>query len=418
MVNKTILPNGIRVITQRIPHACSVSIGLWVVGGSRQESPEQNGASHFIEHLLFKGTERRTAFDIAREIDSIGGYLNAFTGREFVCYYGKVLVDFLPQAVDLLSDIFLNSIFPEHEIESERKVILQEIRMLEDNPDDYLNDLFHRNFWKGHPLGMPIIGSEENIKGMSRDFLTEYMCRNYCGGDIIITAAGLLDHQTLLEMLSGYFETVPAGNSHEISSPPQYNKRCGKTDRNLEQLLLCLGTKALPQNHPGRNDVLILNAILGGSMSSRLFQEVREKAGLAYSIYSYLTSHSDTGALVIYSGTTPEKFPEVISIIFRELKKLKTDPPSEEELASARTQLKGNILLSLENSDNIMSKLAKNEIYLGGYQPIEQIVAGLCAVTRETLFDLCAELLDDRYVTMQMLGNLEGIRFDVADISL
>ena len=290
--------------------------------------------------------------------------------------------------------------------------------MLEDNPDDHLHDQFHRNFWKGHPLGMPIIGSEENIAGMSRDFLTEYKDQNYLAGDIIITAAGLLEHLPLVDMLAGYVASVRAGNSQKSTFPPLYSKRCGKTDRNLEQLLLCLGTKALPQNHPGRNDALILNTILGGSMSSRLFQEVREKAGLAYSIYSYLTSHSDTGALVISSGTTPEKFPEVVSIIFRELSKLKTEPPSEEELASARTQLKGNILLSLESSDNMMSKLAKNEIYFGRYLPIEQIVAGLSAVTRETMLDLCVDLLDDRFFTMQLLGTMNDVLFDVADISL
>ena len=418
MVNKTVLPNGIRIITQRIPHACSVSIGFWVVGGSRQELPEQNGASHFIEHLLFKGTERRSAFDIAREIDSVGGYLNAFTGREFVCYYAKVLVDFFPKAVDLLADIFLNSNFPEDEIESERKVILQEIKMLEDNPDEHLHDLFQRNFWKGHPLGMPIIGSAETIAGMSKAFLKDYKSQNYRGGDIIITAAGLLEHQPLVEMLTSYFDQVPSGASHNLSSPPQYSKRCGTTERNMEQLLLCLGMKALPQNHPGRHDAMILNAILGGSMSSRLFQEVREKEGLAYSIYSYLASHSDTGALVISSGTTTEKFPEVVAIILRELKKLRTEPPSEDELASARTQLKGNILLSLESSGNIMSKLAKNEIYLGGYLPVEQIVAGFSAVTRETILDLCVELIDERYFTMQLLGNMGDISFDISDISM
>ncbi len=418
MVNKATLPNGIRIITQRIPHACSVSIGIWVVGGSRQERSGQNGASHFIEHLLFKGTGKRSAYDIAREIDSIGGYLNAFTGREFVCYYAKVLVDFLPQAVELLSDIFLNSLFPPEEVENERKVILQEIRMLEDNPEDHLHDLFQRNFWSGHPLGMPIVGNAESISGMSRDFLCDYKASNYLAGDIIITAAGLLDHQPLVDTLADCFKEVPAGISHNFSSQPLYSKRLGKTDRNLEQLLLCMGTRALPQNHPGRNDALILNAILGGSMSSRLFQEIREKAGLAYSIYSYLSSHFDTGALVISSGTTPEKFPEVVSIIFRELKRLKTEPPSADELDSARTQLKGNILLSLESTDNIMSKLAKNEIYFGSYQPIEQIIAGFSSVTRDSLQNLCIELLDDRYFTIQLLGNLDEICFDAADISL
>ncbi len=418
MVHRSLLTNGIRVITQQIPHAYSVSIGFWVVGGSRHERTEFNGVSHFIEHLLFKGTERRTAFEIARETDSIGGFMNAFTGREFVCYYGKVLVDFLPKAVDLLADIFLNSRFPEDEIENERKVILQEIRMLEDAPDDQLHDLFHRNFWQGHPLGMPIIGTTDSVQGMSRSFLIDYKRDTYRAGDIIITAAGMVDHQELVDMLAPLFAAVPPGSARPVCTPPVYTKRCNKADRDLEQLLFCLGTKGLAQNHPGRHDALVLNTILGGSMSSRLFQEVREKEGLAYSVYSYLSSHSDTGALVISSGTTADKFPVVMDIVLRELRLLKKEPPSEEELSAAREQLKGNILLSLESSDSVMSKLAKNEIYLGGYQPVEQVIAGFSAVTRESLLDLCNELFDDRYFTLQMLGNMSAITFGSDDIIL
>lgn len=418
MVNRSLLTNGVRVISQRIPHSYSVSIGFWVLGGSRYERPEFNGVSHFIEHLLFKGTERRTAFEIARETDSIGGFMNAFTGREFVCYYAKVLEDYLPRAVDLLADIFLNSRFPEEEIDNERKVILQEIRMLEDAPDDHLHDLFHRNFWDGHPLGLPIIGSTDSIQGMSRQFLLDYKRDTYRGGDIVITAAGMVDHQALVEMLAPLFESVQEGSARPACTPPVYSKRCCKSDRDLEQMLFCLGTKGLAQNHPGRHDAQVLNTLLGGSMSSRLFQEVREKEGLAYSIYSYLASHSDTGALVISSGTSCEKFPQVMDILLRELRKLKKEPPSEEELSSARQQLKGNILLSLESSDNIMSKLAKNEIYLGGYQPVEQVIAGFSAVTRESLLDLCNELFDESQFTLQLLGNMSSVTFGPDDISL
>src|SRR6266568_8480625 len=208
MVNKTVLENGIRVITQTIPHAYSVSIGIWVANGSRHERPDHNGVSHFIEHLLFKGTERRSSLEIAREIDSIGGVLNAFTGREFVCYYAKVLAEFLPKAVDLLSDIFLNSRFPEDEIDKERKVILQEIRMLEDNPDDYIHDLFHQNVWQGHPLGMPIIGTVPSVEGMNRDFIVGYKNDHYRGDDIIIAAAGKVEHDRLLELIAGIFSSV------------------------------------------------------------------------------------------------------------------------------------------------------------------------------------------------------------------
>lgn len=418
MVHRSQLTNGIRVITQHIPHAYSVSIGFWVVGGSRHERPEYNGVSHFIEHLLFKGTHRRTAFEIARETDSIGGFMNAFTGREFVCYYARVLVDFLPKAVDLLADIFLNARFPEEEIENERKVILQEIRMLDDAPDDQLHSLFHRHFWEGHPLGMPIIGTAESVQEMSRSFLIDYKNDTYRAGDIIITAAGMVDHHELVDLLAPLFAGVPSGTLRTHAPLPEHRKCCHKTDRELEQLLFCLGAKGLAQNHPGRHDALVLNTILGGSMSSRLFQEVREKEGLAYSIYSYLASHSDSGAMVITSGTTSEKFPVVMDIVLRELKKLKAEPPTEEELAAAREQLKGNILLSLESSDSVMSKLAKNEIYLGGYQPVEQVIAGFSAVTRESLLDLCNEMFDENHVTLQLLGNMSTVSFDTDDIIL
>jgi len=418
MVNRTQLANGIRVISQRIPHSCSVTIGIWVVGGSRQEQTSFSGVSHFIEHLLFKGTGKRSSIEIAREIDSMGGFMNAFTGREFVCYYVKVLAEFFPKALDLLTDIFLNSRFPEDEIENERKVILQEIRMLEDNPDDQLQDLFHRNFWGDHPLGMPIIGSAESVQSMSREFLATYKKENYRSGDIVISAAGLLEHNHLVELLASYFDALPEGSSRTHAPLPLYTKKQSNVERDLEQLLFALGTKGIPQNHPGRYDALILNTILGGSMSSRLFQEVREKEGLAYSIYSYLESHSDNGAFVVSGGTTSEKFAKVMEIVLRELQRLKNEPLSEEMLASAREQLKGNILLSLESSDNVMSKLAKNEIYLGGYQSVDQVLAGFSAVTGETVQDLCIELFDESQMTLQLLGNLADTDFKVEDISL
>jgi predicted Zn-dependent peptidase len=416
MVNRSLLSNGVRIITQRIPHACSVTAGIWVVGGSRQEQSAIGGVSHFIEHLLFKGTEKRTSFEIAREIDSMGGFLNAFTGREFVCYYVKVLSDFFPKALDLLADIFLNSQFPADEIENERKVILQEIKMLEDNPDDHVHELFHRLFWSGHPLGMPIIGSSESIQAMSRDFLINYKKETYRAGDIIISAAGDLDHHHLVDMISSYFDSLPSGSSRGLSSPPHQLKKFAKESRELEQLLLSFGTKGLPQNHPGRYDLLILNTILGGSMSSRLFQEVREKQGLAYSIYSFLESHSDTGAFIISAGTTADKFSRIMDIVLGELSRLKREPLSVEVLSSAREQLKGNILLSLESSDNIMSKLAKNEIYLGGYQSIEQVIAGFSAVNGDTVLDLCNEIFDEDCFTLQLLGNTSEIGFETADI--
>jgi predicted Zn-dependent peptidase len=265
---------------------------------------------------------------------------------------------------------------------------------------------------------MPIIGCSETIQGMSRDFLVDYKRTNYRGGDIIIAAAGAIEHHELMEMVEPYFVFLQSGSSRGLTTPPVYSRKCTKTVRNLEQMLFSLGTKGLPQNHPGRYDLLVLNTILGGSMSSKLFQEVREKAGLAYSIYSFLSSHSDTGAFVITGGTTEDKFPEVMKIITKELRLLKKEPLPDEILSNAREQLKGNILLSLESSDNIMSKLAKNEIYLGGYQSIEQVIAGLAAVTSETVLDLCNELFDDSHITLQLLGSMSETSFDLSDFSI
>ncbi|SNB45652.1 pitrilysin family protein [Geobacter sp. DSM 9736] len=418
MVSKTVLHNGIRVISEHIPSAYSVSIGFWVASGSRHETSEANGIAHFIEHLLFKGTPRRTALDIAREMDSMGGILNAFTSREYVCYYAKVLDKFLPQAVDLLSDIFLNSLFDPEEIEKERKVVLQEISMLEDNPDDYVHDLFSRNFWKGHSLGMPIIGNEESVGGLSREAIISYRDRTYLGGNIIIAAAGNIAHQDLLKLVEGVFSNHPSGSSSSPEEERNICKRIETYEKDLEQAHLCLGTTALPQDHPLRYEAYILNTVLGGSMSSRLFQEIRERHGLAYSVYSYMISHSDSGSLVIYAGSSPDQVGQVIEIALKELKRLKTEALTATELESAKEQIKGNILLSLESSDNRMSKLAKNEIYFGDYQPLPEIIKGFDRVTSTSLLDLCGELLDDRYFTMVLMGKVSSGSISARDLTL
>jgi len=418
MINKSILDSGIRVITEQIPHAHSVSIGIWVANGSRHEQPLLNGVAHFVEHLMFKGTSRRSALDIAREIDSVGGVLNAFTSREYVCYYAKVLDKFLPRAVDLLTDIFLNSRFDQDEIEKERKVILQEIGMLEDNPDDYIHDLFHQNFWSGHPLGMSILGSEESVSGLTRAAILDYKNDMYRAEDIIVAAAGNVEHKQLLSLLDGLFASIAEGNGRRESPQPTYAKKVDLIDKDLEQVHICLGNKGLAQNHPRRFEAYILNTILGGSMSSRLFQEVREKLGLVYSIYSYMASHSDAGSMVIYAGTSHERCLDVLEITLRELGRLKSEKVMQVELDSAREQLKGNLLLSLESSDNRMSKLAKNEIYFGRYQPIAAIMHGFDQVTIDTLLQLSQELLNDANFTLEMMGKLNGISLTTADIVL
>jgi predicted Zn-dependent peptidase len=418
MITKSTLQNGIRVISESIAHSHSVAIGIWVTNGSRHDRRDINGVAHFIEHLLFKGTAKRSALDIAREIDSVGGVLNAFTCREYVCYYAKVLDDSLPKAVDLLSDIFLNSTFDPAEIEKERKVVLQEIRMLRDSPDSYIHELFCQSFWKSHPLGMTIAGTEESVNRLSRDVLLKNRNERFRSEDIIITAAGKVTHAELSTLLEGLFSDVEEGSCHKDPELPTCEKRVEIINKDLEQVHLCIGTKALPQASPQRFAGYILNTILGGSISSRLFQEVREERGLAYSVYSYVLSHSDTGTLVVYAGTKQEKLNEVIEIILQQCKALKTDPVTSAELDFAREHLKGNLLLSLESTENRMTKLAKNEIYFGRQISHPEIIAALERVTSRDVMELCREMFHDDYLTLELLGKLDTLSFTPSSLSL
>jgi predicted Zn-dependent peptidase len=418
MITKSTLQNGIRVISETIPHSHSVAIGIWVTNGSRHDRREINGVAHFIEHLLFKGTAKRSALDIAREIDSVGGVLNAFTCREYVCYYAKVLSESLPKAVDLLSDIFLNSTFDPAEIEKERKVVLQEIRMLRDSPDSYIHELFCQSFWKSHPLGMTIAGTEESVNRLSRDVLLNNRTERFRSEDIIITAAGKVTHAEISTLLEGLFADVEEGSCQKDPGLPTCEKRVEIINKDLEQVHLCIGTKALPQDSPQRYAGYILNTILGGSISSRLFQEVREEKGLAYSVYSYVLSHSDTGTLVVYAGTKEDKLNEVIGIILQQCKALKTDPVTSAELDFAREHLKGNLLLSLESTENRMTKLAKNEIYFGRQISLPEIVSALEQVTSRDVMELCREMFRDDYLTLEILGKLDTLSVPPSSLSL
>ncbi|HJV33713.1 pitrilysin family protein [Geomonas sp.] len=418
MIKKSILDNGIRVISERIPYASSVSIGIWVANGSRHESRELNGVAHFIEHLLFKGTQRRSALDIAREIDSVGGVLNAFTSREYVCYYAKVLDKFLPNAVDLLTDLFLHSVFDPEEIEKERRVVLQEINMMEDTPDDLIHDLFHQHFWKGHPLGMSILGDAASVGGLTRDSIIGFKDRMYRGEDIIVSAAGNLTHEELISLIQQHLLPIDGGNGRSETTLPVYERRIELMEKDLEQVHVCLGLKGVQQNDPRRYDAFIMNAILGGSMSSRLFQEVREKSGLAYSVYSYLASHADAGSLVVYAGASPENGSELVEIMLKELRRFKEEPVPQTQLDAAREQLKGNLLLSLESSDNRMSRLAKNEIYFGAPLSLDGIMEGFDRVSSGSIQQLANELLDNSALTLVMLGRVGTPSFAPSDINV
>jgi len=409
---KTVLDNGIKVITEAIPYLKSVSIGVWITTGSRDEQPCENGISHFIEHLLFKGTERRTAFDIAREIDSIGGSLNAFTGREYTCFYAKVIDKNLPLAIDLLSDIFLNSLMDVKDVEKERMVILQEIKMVEDTPDDYIHDLFNRVCWGDHPLGFPIFGTSELVQSFHRDQICQYFKEYYQPSRIIICAAGNLDHQEVVDGIGATFGQIPKLDRVRERVRPDSISTTNICKRDLEQVHFCLGTKGLQYGHSLRFASYVLNCILGGGMSSRLFQEIRENRGLAYSVYSYLPAYIDAGLVVVYAGTDETSFQEAIRLILKEFHRLKKEPFKNGELEIAKEQLKGNLLLSLESSDNLMTRLAKNEIYFDSYFPVERVLQGIDEVEEEVVRCLANDIFDERFFCLTVLGPVDGDGFN------
>ena len=416
MITTTTLDNGVRIVTQNIGYMHTVTTGIWVANGTRHEAQEDNGVAHFIEHMLFKGTKRRSAHQITREIDSMGGILNAFTGHEYVCYYAKVLAKFLPGAADLLADIFLNSTFPLEEIERERKVVLQEIKMRDDSPDEYIHDHFHQNFWRGQLVGMPVLGSEKTVTGLSHTSILAHKNSRYRPQDIIIAAAGNVRHEELVAILAPLFSGLSSQWQPDTNdSFPAAEKKVNLIEREMEQTLVCLGTRSLRYDHPDRYPLFLLTTILGGGMSSRLFQEIREKKGLAYSVYSYIISHADSGALVVYAGTEKSHCLEVIDIAQREMSRLVNETVPQDELDAAREQLKGKTLMSLESSDSLMTRLAKNEIYLQKQQSIDDVLANYDAVSCSDLQRVSQELIRSEYLHLEVMGQVAdlGISSDI-----
>ncbi|MFZ3072249.1 MAG: pitrilysin family protein [Thermodesulfobacteriota bacterium] len=407
------LKSGIKLITEEMSEAESASIGVWVKKGSRDETPLQGGVAHFIEHLLFKGTVKRTALDIAREIEGVGGVLNAFTGREYTCFYAKVLNKDIPVAIELLSDILMNSLFDSSELEKERLVVLQEIKMVEDTPDDLVHDLFAEAMWKGQAAGRPILGTKKTVESFSRQTVVDYFKEKYGADSIFITVAGGIKHKNVVKLLNRDFGRLKkrglgtGKNADTGKAKPPVACRGGKVvKKKLEQVHFCIGVPAAPQPHPDRHKLYLLNTILGGGMSSRLFQEVREKRGLAYSVYSYLNLMMDAGALVIYAGTSKEDFKKAVRIILGECRKI-GESVSAKELKNAKEQLKGGMLLALDTSDSRMMKAARDEIYFGRVQSISEIVAAIDRVKAAEVTDAAENILSKRNMTMVAVGKVE-----------
>jgi len=407
-IDKTVLKNGVRVITKKMPHTRSVSMGVWVNVGARDETETESGLSHFIEHMIFKGTRRRSAYQIAKEFDAIGGHSNAFTTMENTCYHARVMDTHTETMVDILSDIFINSVFDPDEMDKERPVILQEIGMVEDSPDEYVHVLSGYNFWGEHPLGQSILGKPENIIRFDAGTLKSFFHRLYQPERILISAAGNLEHHFLVDLIKPAFEIIPSGKDFPRRLTPLDRSVVDFNHRDLEQMHICLSTKGLAITDPRRYVFSLLNTIAGGNMSSRLFQEVRERRGLAYSVYSFISSHVDTGMFGFYAGVDPKRARETILLVLDEIVKLKTEPVEESELKGAIEYTKGSLLLASESADNDMVRNAQNEMHFGGDVPLEEIIEKIEAVTADDIRELADELINPAKMTYTLLGPVDG----------
>ena len=410
MIVKEILPNGITLLTEAMPHVRSVAVGVWLKRGSRHETPLQSGISHFIEHMVFKGTKNRSAEVIAAQVDSIGGHMDAFTAKEYASFHLKVLDEHLPLAVDILGDIAMNPLFDPSEMTKEKKVIFEEINMVEDTPDDLVMELYTEAFWPRHPLGRPILGTKSSVSRFRRDELAGFFRSVYRPGNIVIAAAGHLEHGATSRLVRRHFgELAPGGKSHNGGPPRPASRIVTRSKKELEQVHLCLGTPAYPQAHEDRYGVYILNTVLGGSMSSRLFQNVREKRGLVYSISSGVSAYSDAGTLTIYAGTSLDSVDEVVRLSLEELRRMKGEALPADELRRAKDHLKGSLMLSLENTGSRMNHIARQEIYFGRAFKLDEILSGIESVTAEDVPRIAGDLFRGE-VTMSVLGNLGRYR--------
>ncbi len=419
MIQRTTLDNGIRVLSEKVPGCHSISLGVWVNNGSRHESAELNGISHFIEHMLFKGTARRSAQDIAREVDSVGGLLNGFTSREYSCYFVKILAEKLPMAVDLLGDMLCNSQFNLDDIEKERRVILQEIAMIEDNPEELIHDQFANGFWAGHSLGMPVIGSRETVGNINRQQMLNFMGERYVGKNLCVVAAGSLEHQELVTLVKQALGEVPESGVDQEAVVPVVKRHVEIVQRDSEQAHICIGVAGFPQNHADRYATYLLNIILGGNMSSRLFQRVREELGLAYSVYSYHHNHSDCGAFIVYTGTSTESAYLVTQTILKELIRLRQEAVSFEELQSAKDYLKGGLLLSMESMDSRMTRLAKNELFLRDVGiSLDESRAMIDDVTVEMVQYMAERLFVNETLNLHVTGQVDRVDFPDIDLRI
>jgi predicted Zn-dependent peptidase len=404
---KTTFDNGIRLITDRVAHAKSISMGIWVNAGSRDEQEQDHGIFHFIEHMIFKGTKSRSAMQIAKDLDAVGGFSNAFTSKEQTCFYARVLGKHLPFVIDLLSDIFINSVFAERDLELEKSVVLQEINMMEDSPDEYVQVLFDQAFWGGDPLGKPILGTKETVTGITRDDIIRYVSRFYSPTKVLIAAAGNVDHDSLVTSFKPLFEGLaPQESSFPARSTPSSKPSISSHSKELEQVHLCLGSRASSLSARERFAEAIFNTLLGGNMSSRLFQEIREKRGLAYAVYSGISGYIDTGMIKVYAATDKDQINAVLEVTGQLIKGIQNGDVDDGDLARAKEYLIGGILLGTENNDVLMARLARNEFVFGSYISYRELIAELNKVTLDEVVEAARRIFSSEAISLTVLGPL------------
>jgi len=405
---KTILKNGFRIITESLSHAKSVSLGIWVNAGSRDELDKERGIFHFIEHMIFKGTKNRSARQIAKDLDTIGGFSNAFTSKEQTCFHARVLDKHLQFLTELFSDIFINSLFAEKDLELEKAVVLQEISMTEDTPDEYVHVLSDQTFWQGDPLGRPILGTKETVSNITRKEILDYVSRFYSPERVVIAATGNVDHTLVVDYFKSFLEPLSNGNNNLLTRPvPLVTPTISSYPKELEQVHLCVGAQASSLSGERRFAEAIFNTILGGNMSSRLFQEIREKRGLAYSVYSYINAYIDTGLLRIYLATDKNEINMVLELIKLLIADIKNRNLSKDDIARAKEYLIGGILLSSENISNLMLRLAKNEFIFERYIHYEELIRELEKVTLDEVIDASERIFSSGNVSVTALGPVD-----------
>lgn len=415
---RDVLPNGLRVLTERMPHVRSVSIGVWLTRGSRHESAAQSGIAHFVEHMLFKGTATRSAEEIAQTVDSIGGQMDAFTAKEYAGYYLKVLDEHLPLAIDVLADIVMNPAFRDDDIEREKKVVLEEIKMVEDTPDDLVHELFTERFWAGHPLGRPILGQPETVEALTADVLRQYFSGVYTAPNLIVAAVGNIEHDRVRDLVARAFDALPRLSIVAAETPPDVVPGVTIRHKDLEQSHVCLGTSGYRQDHADRYASYALNTVLGGSMSSRLFQNVREKRGLAYAVFSGLSAYRDTGTMTVYAGCANDAVSELIDVVVAELRKIKDEPLGDAELQRAKDHLKGSLMLNLESTSSRMSHIARQEIYFDTQQGLDETLEGVGKVTQEDVQRVARDLFADGQLAATVVGAVDGLTIPAERLSL